>query len=269
VPQTKLNWFGNSKKKRSKNTSKKKRSKGTKIKKKSKKLWRNKGKAVRRSIQATQRTSKAVANLGYAAPSPIQIFTYAWHKTSRSLKTLITLVFALAILFIPIGIFYYVGWAVAAAGMFLVSLIYWIFSNAFFGIAQGLVALINGIASLFLGMVVYVVEAIFSVLNLGTWENGRHLLENSLINYDQIANVPSLYEIVKPGWENWMNESLLSKIIEILGFDTNFSMFSDQFEAFYLALSPTQAVIIGLVIILIPIVYLAAVYYRNRSRIYS
>lgn len=259
-----VQWWSKRKKNRSQSKYKKK---NPKKRSKKRKISLYTGKAVNRSIQAAQRGSQSAANLGYALPGPINVFTYAWRKTSKTLKTLITFVFALALLFVPIGVFYYTGWALAAAFMFLISLIYWVFSNAFFGIAQGLVALINGIASLFLGVIVYVVEAIFSVLNLGAWENGRHLLENSLINYDQLANIPSLYQVEKPPWENWMNESILSKVIDILGFDTDFSMFSDQFRTFYLALSPTEAVIIGLVIILIPIIWLAAVYFRNRYRI--
>jgi hypothetical protein len=241
---------------------------GKKAKRKGKKLWMKKGAAARSafrgSVAAAQGIGKAGERWGYALPSPFQIWTLAWQKTGKALKTLAILVFALVLLFIPWGVFYYTAWGVASAFMFLISLIYWVFVNLFNGIAYGLVAIINGIASIFLGLIVAVVEAIFGVLGLGQWANGRYLLSNSLISYDQIANVPSLYHIVTPAWQPWMNDTIIGHVLHLLGIPLNFSMFSDQFRAFYLGLSPDQAVILGLIIIMIPIVYLAVVYYRNR-----
>ncbi len=230
--------------------------------------WRNKGKVINRSINATQKGSMALANFGYAMPGPVQIFTYGWRKMTRSLKALITIVFALVLLFVPWGVFLFAGWSVGVAFMFLVSLLFWVFTSLFNSIAYGAVALINGISSMFLGIVVYVVEAVLGFLGMSSWENGRYLMENGLINYDQIASIPSLYEIITPEWTDSMNTTIISKVLTLLGFNSeSFSIFSGQFEAFYIGLEPLHAMIIGLSIILIPIAYLLIVYYKNRARI--
>ena len=261
-----ISWFSNRKKSAYQY--------GTKAKTKGKKVWQKKGSAgtsiFRGSIHAAQGIGKAGEAYGKALPGPFQVWTLAWQKTSRALKTLSVLVFAVVLLFVPWGVVIYTGWAVGAAFMFLIALIFWVFVNLFGGIGSALVAGINGLFSIVMGSIIYVVEAIFNALNIGTvWQNGRDLLENSLINLDQIANVPSLYHIVTPEWRPEYNTTIISKILEVLGIQTDFTMFSDKFKEFYISLSPEYAVIIGLAIVAIPIVYLLVVYYKNRYQIYG
>lgn len=254
--QKKVSWW-NRRKKNVKNTNKT-----------GKVVWKNKGKAVNKSIEATQKGSMTLARFGYALPGPVQVFTFGWHKMSQSMKTLIAIVFSLVLLFVPWGVFIYAGWAVGAAAMFLVSILFWIFSSLFNAIGHGGVALINGISSMILGVIVYVVEAVLGFLNMGTWENGRYLMENGLISYDQIASIPSLYEIQTPVWSDAMNTTIISKVLEIMGFNAeSFNLFSEQFKTFYLNLEPIHAMVFSLMIVLIPLIYLVVVYYRNRSKI--
>ena len=75
--------------------------------------------------------------------SPLQIFALGWQEMGNKMKFLVGLVFALVILFVPIGVFFYAGWAVAVGFMFLISLIYWIFVNIFNGVAYVIISLIN------------------------------------------------------------------------------------------------------------------------------
>jgi len=239
--------------------------------------WRRRSSAAKdqqrqyhlRGISGMVRKSAAAAeNLGYALPGPFQVFTLAWQKTSRAVKTLSILVFAFILLFIPWGVFYYTGWAVGAAFMFLISLIYWVFISLFTGIAYVLVSFINGIATILLGSVVFMVESILGALGVfkggEQWTNGRYLMDNALIKHSQIANIPSLYTIVTPRWQPWMNDTIIGHLLKLFRVKADLSLISKPFREFYLSLSPEHAVVLGLVLILIPILFLIMVYYKNR-----
>jgi len=222
-----------------------------------------------RGISGMVRKSTAAAEeLGYALPGPFQVFTLAWQKTSRAMKILFVLVFALILLFVPWGVFYYTGWAVGAAFMFLISLIYWVFISLFNGIAYIMVSVINGIATILLGSVVFMVESILKALGVlrewEQWSNGRYLMNNALIKHSQVANIPSLYTIVTPRWQPWMNDTIIGHLLKLFNVKADLSLISRPFREFYLSLSPEHAVVLGIVIILIPILFLAVVYYKNR-----
>lgn len=125
------------------------------------------GEALDTTKRTITRFGTAGAQLGEAISEtaehsigPIQVFQLAWQRMSVTLKWLIILVFLVVVFFVPWGIFYYSGWAVAAAFMFLISLIYWVFISFFNGIAYVLVSLINGITRVVMGVIIFVVEYI-------------------------------------------------------------------------------------------------------------
>jgi len=241
--------------------------KWNKFKGKSNVAWKHKGQAVNYGIGAVHKGAETTARFGYALPSPFQIWTLAWQKMSNALKLVTILAFALAILFIPWGVFYYVGWAVAAAFMFLVSLIFWVFTSLFNGIAYVLVTIINAATSIVMGVIVWLVQAVFNALGLGVWTNGQTLMQTSLLEYSQIANIPSLYTIVTPSWQPWMNDPLIGHLFKMAGISFDFSWLFTPFKNFYSALPPEQAVVLGLTIIAVPIIFLVYVYYKNRHHI--
>ena len=266
------NWFGK---------------KSSSAKDKGKIAWRNKGKAINTSIAATKRAGKTAANFGYSLPGPFQVWTLAWQKTTKALKWLTLIVFALVLFFVPIGVFWYTGWAVGAAFMFLVSLIYWVFTNLFNGIAYVIVSFINGIVTLLMNVIIWMVESVLGLfmnhnaepkhipnpdpaadnwiyVDPNYWTEGHQLLHGSLIKYNQIANVPSLMLVSSPGWESWMNEPIFSKLFNIFGISLDLSWLAAPIREFYSNLAPAQAVAVGLCIIAIPIVFLIVVYWRNR-----
>jgi len=246
--------------------------------------WRNKEKGYRYSLAGARKASRAAGEFGYALPGPFQVFTLAWKKTTMALKILTILALALAIFFVPWGVFYYTGWAVAAAFMFLVSAIYWVFISLFNGVASVMVTAINGLVRAMMFAVIWGVEAMtkFFVID-GTpmktvngvqvppeyWTDGHALLENALIHYDQIANVPSLMVVVAPGWKSWMNETIIGKIIGWFGWDVNLSWLVSPFREVYSNLPAEQALVLGLLIIAIPIALLVVVYWRNRHHLYA
>ncbi len=258
-----IQWFGGKKKKLIQ--------KGAAAKRKSKSIWRHKGAAVHGTIRSGEAAAKSLSEAGerwgYALPAPFKVFTLAWQKTSKALKTLTIIAFALALLFVPWGVFYYVGWSVGAAFMFLISLIYWAVISLFNAIAFVIVSFINGIATILMGSIVAMVDAVLGALGLGIWENGRYFLDNALIKYSQIANVPSLYHIVEPTWQSFMNDTIIGHILGWFKIEMNLSWMVAPFREFYAGVLPEQAVILGLVIISVPLVFLGYVYYKNRHHL--
>lgn len=138
--------------------------------------WVSRRGALRAGKAFTQSSSAALFKAGQASGTigesiaagaaqsigPVQVFQLAWSRMSVTLKWLIMITFLVVILFVPWGIFYYAGWAVAAAFMFLIALIYWIFISLFNGIANVLVTLINGIVRVIMGAIIFIVEALLS-----------------------------------------------------------------------------------------------------------
>lgn len=252
--------------------------------------WRNKGRAIDKSTAAINKGARTAANFGYALPGPLAVFTLAWQSTTKALKLLTVLVFALVILFIPWGIYYYTAWAIAAAFMFLISLIFWVFVSLFNGIAYALVAIINGVVTVIMSTAIWIFEAILAFFTRtgmkwvpnpepaalppmihvpnSYWTEGHVLMHNSLIRYDQITSIPSLMTATTPGWTSWMNDTIIGHILGLLGVSLNFSWLTKPFSDFYSSLDTTQAVAVGGIIIAIPIVFLVVVYFKNRHHLY-
>jgi len=291
-------------------------SRGQTAKEKGRVAWRNRQEYYDTTRAGIRTGGRVAVGLGYALPAPFQIFTLAWQKASTTMKWLVILVFLLAILFVPWGIFYYAGWAMAAAVMFLISVIYWVFINIFNGIGTVMVAIINGIVSIIMYAIIWVVEFCLKLVvtesltkwvpdplwasrydgdpwtnerflahesgfalevNRNYWFDGHMILEGSLIRYDLLANVPSLYVIVAPKWESWMYEPLIVKMFQYIpglqgiadglgelnrGIAGGFATFVDTAEGW-------QVVLVGLMPIMIIIAIVLFVYYRNRHYVYG
>jgi len=258
-------------------------------------IWHNRGRAINRSIEAAQHGSEAMTNFGYALPGPFEIWTLAWQKMSKNLKLLIALVFFIVIMFVPWGVFYYTGWAVGAAFMFLVSLIYWVFANLFNGIAYVMVTAINGIATILISVLIWIVENILGFF-IGTdtksvpdpynagenifvrgnyWVEGHHLLTHSLIKYSQISVIPELMKVDTPDWQPWMNNILIVKIIEhvpgVGGFVKTVDITNNAIIKIYRDFVTTADPVWVMYVCIFPIVVVFAVllyvYYKNKHHL--
>ena len=227
----------------------------------------------------------AVSSAAAQSFSPIQIFQLAWAKMSTTIKWLIVLVFTFVILFVPWGIFYYTGWAVGAAFMFLISLIYWVFASFFNAIAYGIVSLINGVVSIFMGLVIWIVEFILGIImkpnyynpNSGKyeyyWENGHALFNASLLKYSDVASVPTLMIPITPKWEGWMNNILIVKLIEhipglqpiINAFGVIGSAMGNTFQNVITHSDPWVVMFIGFLPIIIIAAIFIAIYLKYRN----
>lgn len=223
-----------------------------------------------------RKSGRTASRFGYALPSPVQIWTLAWQKTSKALKMLTLIVFTFVLLFVPWGVFYYTGWAVGAAFMFLISLVFWVFSSVFNGIAFVLVSLINMIASVIMGAIIFIAEFVLQFLlgknavdpytgeSVYRWEGGRQLFEGSLIEYSDIAAVPQLMHIQEPAWQPWMNDTMIGHLMGLMGITDAFGWIGESFENFYTGLDWAQATALGCLIVAIPIGLLIYTYWKNR-----
>jgi len=72
-------------------------------------------------------------------------------QMNQTTKWAIIIVCAVALLFLPVGLFYCVGWAMAVALVTLIQFIVWVFISMWFLLAQGAVAVIGGAGQLFIG----------------------------------------------------------------------------------------------------------------------
>jgi hypothetical protein len=245
--------------------------------------WTHKGKAFQKGVEGGVKTTRALseasARWGESLPGPFQVWTLAWKKMTNAMKWLTIGVFLFVLLFIPWGIFYYTGWAVAAAFMFLISIIYFVFVNAFNGIGFVIVSVINMVASIIIGLVIMVAETVLDFFITGEgyrWEAGHTLLENSLITYDELASPISLITVETPAWQSWFNTILIVKIFEHLpglqpiadGFGYIGDGIRAAFQGFVETADAWQVVIVGMIPIICIIIILAYAYFKNRHYFY-
>ena len=106
------------------------------------------------AVKESQRRQKA-------ATSP---FWRAWYTLTHNLWVLIGVALTLAILFLPVGMFYVLGWAIAVGIVSLVMFVIWVFIELWWMIAQGLVAFINLVSQAIIGVMNYVGGAIAGAL---------------------------------------------------------------------------------------------------------
>jgi len=83
-----------------------------------------------------------------------------WAGLKQGTKWAIIAVCAVALLFLPVGLFYVVGWAMAVALVELIQVIVWVFISIWFIIGEGIVSFIGALGQLFIGLI----NAMFSAL---------------------------------------------------------------------------------------------------------
>ena len=92
-----------------------------------------------------------------AATSP---FWRAWYWISHNTMVIVGIALVLALLFIPVGLFYVLGWAMAVGIVSLVMFIVWVFLEFWWLIAQAIVSVINILGQIIIGFVNWVGGAI-------------------------------------------------------------------------------------------------------------
>jgi hypothetical protein len=267
-----------------------------------------------RTFQGVGQLGEAISKGASQSIGPIQIFQMAWGRLSTTLKYLVMFVILGAVLFIPWGIFYYTGWAIAAAFMFLISLVFWLMVNILNGVARIAVTVVNGVVTIIMNLVIFLVQGILGfITESGTkivpeptwastfegnpweaitqsqyaqyavtkdnsyWYQGHLLLEGTLINYNEIATIPTLMVAETPMWQDWMNTTLIVRLIQLLGLDSFAETFkeyttkgiSSAFESFIEFAPPWMVVIVGLLPAILLGIGVYEYYRRSKRKIES
>jgi hypothetical protein len=108
------------------------------------------------TYQAKKATRKAAEREKIAGSK----FWTGWAQMKQTTKWAIIVVCAVALLFIPMGLFYVVGWAMAVALVTLIQFIVWVFISVWFLLAQGAVSVIGGLGQIFIGGINAISQAI-------------------------------------------------------------------------------------------------------------
>ncbi|RLE45676.1 hypothetical protein DRJ25_05285, partial [Candidatus Woesearchaeota archaeon] len=109
-------------------------------------------------------------------------FWGAWYKLSTRTKLILTFVIPASILFMPVGLFYVGGWALAAGIVALVSFIIWVFMETWFLIAQGIVGLINFVGQAIINAINAAGRAVCNFLGYSFNPMSFQLIQNMRIN---------------------------------------------------------------------------------------
>ena len=134
-------------------------------------------------LESTKRLSKRRMK---AATSP---WWRAWYGISHNLWVLLGVVLAIAILFLPIGMFHVLGWSLAVGIVSLVMFIVWIFIEGWWLIAQGMVAGINFIGQAIVGVINWIGGAFAGALGMSFTPFEHILVQNmNLVGTDAAGN---------------------------------------------------------------------------------
>jgi len=133
-----------------------------------------------------------------AASSP---FWRAWYWLSHNTFIFIGIFLAIALLFLPVGLFYVLGWAIAVGVVSLVMFIIWVFMEFWWLIAQAIVAVINFIGQALIGLVNLVGGAISNALGQAFTPFEHILIQNiPLVERDPVTGERKLLGIT---WGQW------------------------------------------------------------------
>jgi len=116
-------------------------------------------------------------------------FWGAWYGFSTRTRIILSLVITASILFMPVGAFYVGGWALAVGIAALLSFIIWIFIEAWYLIAQGIVGLINFIGQTIINAINAVGEAISNFLGYTFSPMTFELIRNMRIHIGEGAGL--------------------------------------------------------------------------------
>jgi len=133
-----------------------------------------------------------------AAASP---FWRAWYWISHNTFLFLGILIAVAILFIPVGLFYVVGWALAVGMASLVMFIIWVFMEFWWFIAQGLVAVINLIGQAIVNVINWIGGGIAGALGMEFTPFEHTLVQNmGIAERDPITGERRILGIT---WGEW------------------------------------------------------------------
>jgi len=141
------------------------------MKQKAKKMYMDPG--YRAKVAAKTEQKKGVYEAKYlqakkeskrrarAATSP---WWKAWYGLSHNLWVLLGVLIAISVLFLPVGLFYVVGWSLAVGATGLIQFIIWVFLELWYMIAQALVSLIGMVGQGIMAAINFAGQAVTNAL---------------------------------------------------------------------------------------------------------
>lgn len=125
-----------------------------------------------------------------------------WYTLSNNIMYILGVLLIIASVFIPVGLFYIAGWALAVGLASLIMFIVWVFMETWFFISQGLVTVINLIGQTFNGIINFIGGSLGNTIGYefnpfdqilvqnmplnegGTW-GSQNLIPPSFLNLDK------------------------------------------------------------------------------------
>jgi len=133
-----------------------------------------------------------------AATSP---WWNVWYSLTRNIWVLIGIFLILALLFLPIGMFYVLGWAIAVGVVSLVMFVIWVFIEIWWMIAQVITSFINLVGQAIIGVANYVGAAITGALGQEFTPFSHQLVQNmNLVERDPLTGERKILGIT---WGEW------------------------------------------------------------------
>jgi hypothetical protein len=124
---------------------------------------------------------------------------YYWG--THNVKVLLGIVLAIAVLFIPIGMFYVAGWALAVGAVTLIMFIVWVFMEFWWFIAQGIVSVINVVSQLFVGLTNWIGMTLLGRMGMSYTPMKYTLVEN--MRLAEIDPITGQRRILGMTWGQW------------------------------------------------------------------
>lgn len=143
------------------------------IVRKGRKMFFNKGYRAKQRAKEEERKGRYEAKLMAAqkqskrrmkaASSP---WWRVWYTLTHNIWVMIGLFLVISLLFLPIGLFHVLGWAIAVGMVSLVLFVIWAFIEFWWLIAQGITAMINLLGQLIVNLVNFVGQAVTNPLGM-------------------------------------------------------------------------------------------------------
>jgi hypothetical protein len=128
-----------------------------------------------------------------AATSP---FYAAWHRFSFITKWVIVLAVAAAVAFLPIGMFYVLGWALAVGVIALIQFIVWVFMEIWLLLAQAIVMIVSLVGQ-GVSFIINFVGRSFAGMTGGEYVESEFLSVQNMLMFTRLDDgtfVVSIYE---------------------------------------------------------------------------
>jgi hypothetical protein len=142
-----------------------------------------------RAQKESQRQIRAASSTWYSG----------WYRFSKYTKWIAAAALLVAILFLPMGLFYVLGWALAVGVIALFQFIIWVFMEFWFLVAQVLVSIVGLVGQAFVMMINWVGQTLGGALGQTYKPFDFQLVQNMLMFSQDSAGVYHVFQYTDTG----------------------------------------------------------------------